>query len=383
MRFRNLLVIAVIVVLASCQGNNSVKITGKISGGEDVSMTLIKRDVSTSVVVDSIKMNASGDFQFKLPLIEPGFYMLQIAGKSPVTLLLTPGEKIVFTADANSFDRAYNVEGSVGSAQVKDIYLRLVRLKDQIDSLSNKSKELLGNQQALLGIYSTIDSLISGHKEYSISFLRNNVNSIATVFVLYQQVADDAPLFDPIDDIVYYRMVASSLRAFHPEMMLSKTVVANYQDVDQRIRTAKVNQIIANAEATLPDIALPNVKGDTIKLSSFKGKVVVLDFWSSASSNALLDNREMVEIYNEFKGKGLVVYQVSVDEDGRAWSNAIKNAGIPFYSVRDQNGPNSLAVRIYNVQKVPSNYIIGKNYDIVGKDLYGNNLRKKLKAILG
>ena len=380
---RNLLVLAVVVVLASCQGNNSVKITGAIAGGENTTMILIKRDVSTSVVVDSTKLDASGEFKFKLPVTEPGFYMLQIAGKSPVTLLLSPGERVVFNADVKSFDRVYSVEGSVGSLQVQDIYLRLVLLKDQIDSLSIRSKEFVGNQQELLGIYSTVDSLITAHKDYSISFMRKNVNSIAIVFALYQQVADDAPLFNPIDDIVYYRMVASSLRAFFPDMMLTKTVVANFQEFDQKIRNAKVSQIIANAESTLPDIELPNVNGDTIKLSSFKGKVVVLDFWSSASSNALLDNREMVDIYNEFKSKGLVVYQVSVDEDGRTWATAIKNAGIPFHAVRDQNGPSALAVRVYNVQSVPSNYIIGKNYDIVGKNLYGNDLRKKLRAILG
>ena len=382
MRIRNLLIVAVAVVLASCQGKNSVKITGTIAGGENTTVTLLKRDVSTSVVLDSAKMDASGEFKFKLPVEDPGFYMLQVAGKSPITLLLAPGERVVFSADVKSFDRSYNVEGSVGSAQVKEVYSRLVALKDQVDSLTEKSKSLAGNQGALLSVYSTIDSLVLAHKEYSISFMRSNVSSLAPVFALYQQIADDVFLFNTLDDIVYYRMVASSLKAFYPKLQITKAVIADFYDLEAKTKSYKMKQVIANAESTLPNIELPNVKGDTVRLSSFKGKVIVLDFWSSAYPNALLDNREMLNIYNEFKGKGLVVYQVSVDEDGQAWARAIKNAGIPWTAVRDQNGPNSLAVRVYNVQQVPSNYIIGKNYDIVGKNLYGDALRKKLRAIL-
>jgi len=383
MRFRNLLIAAVAIVLSSCQGNDTVKITGKIAGGENSTIMLLKREVSTSSVLDSSKINALGEFKFKIQVTDPGFYMLQVTGKSPITLLLTPGERVVFNADANTFDRAYRVEGSAGSTQVKDIYLRLIALKTQIDSLSQRSREFVGNQDFLLRLYATFDSLVLAHKEYSISFMQKNVNSLATVFALYQQVAEDAPLFNPIDDIVYYRMVASSLLSFYPNLPLTKTVIANFEEFDQNIRTEKVNQIIASAESTLPDIALPNINGDTIKLSSFKGKVIVLDFWSSAYPNALLDNRDMTNIYNEFKGKGLVVYQVSVDEDGQAWARSIRSASIPFIAVRDQNGPNSLPVRVYNVQRVPSNYIIGKDYDIAGKNLYGNDLRKKLRAILG
>lgn len=360
-----------------------MKITGSISGGENTTIMLLKRDVSSSVVVDSAEIDASGQFKFKVDVEAPSFYMLQIAKRSPVTLLLTPGEKVEFNADAKTFDRAYKVVGSTGSAQVQDIYIRLVTLKDQVDSLSELSKGLSGSQDALLSIYSKIDSLVLAHKEYSISFMQKNVNSIAPVFALYQQVAEDVFLFGTMDDIIYYRMVASSLKVFYPNLTLTRAVIADYEELNKKQKNFKVKQLIASAESSLPDIELPNINGDTVRLSSFKGKVIILDFWSAVGPNSLMDNKEMFDIYNEFKGKGLVVYQVSVDEDGKAWASAIKNAGINWVAVRSQNGPNTLAVRVYNVQKIPSNYIIGKNYDIVGKDLYGANLRKKLKAILG
>ncbi len=383
MRFRNLLIVVVALVVASCNGNHSVKISGSIAGGENTTVFLLKRDVTSSVVVDSSVIDASGKFKFKVDVESPSFYMLQLSKKSPVTLLLTPGEKLEFSANAETFDRAYTVAGSEGSVQVQDVYLRLIALKDHIDSLSSIAKNLSGNQSNLLGIYSEIDSLVLAHKEYSIEFMRKNINSIVPVFALYQQTADDVFLFGNMDDIVYYRMVASSLKAFYPNLIITKAVIADYEELNKKQKSYKVNQLIASVESSLPDIELPNINGDTVKLSSFKGKVIILDFWSAVAQNALLDNKELFDIYNEFKGKGLVVYQVSVDEDGRAWANAIRNAGINWTAVRDNNGPNGMAVRVYNVQKVPSNYIIGKNYDIVGKNLYGDKLRKKLKAILG
>lgn len=383
MKFRNLLIAAAAIFLVSCQGKNSVRITGTISGTENATVYLLKRDVSTSMVIDSCKIEESDNFKFKLASSEPGFYMLQVADKSPITLLLTPGERVSFSADIKTFDRLYKVEGSTGSTQIQDVYMHLISLKDQMDSLVAKSKTLVGDQDALLANYSTSDSLLQAHKEYSIAFMQKNVNSLAPVFALYQQISDGVFLFGTMDDILYYRMVATSLKAFYPELPITKAVLADYEDINSKQKSYKIKQIIASAQSTLPEIALPKANGDTVKLSSFKGKVIVLDFWSASYQNALMDNRELLEVYNEFKGKGLVIYQVSVDEDGNAWANAIKNAGIPWVAVRDNNGPNSLAVRVYNVQQVPSNYIIGKNYDIVGKNLYGDNLRKKLKAILG
>lgn len=382
MKFGKTLILGLAIALASCQGKNSVKISGNIEDGKNLMVYLEKHDVATSTLVDSSVIGSSGDFHFKTQLDAPGFYLLRISGKGPITLLLAPGEQVTLNAAAATFDKTYRVGGSVGSSQVEEIYSRLVVLKQKVDSLSKIAKEEVGNQAAQLKVYSTTDSLIQAHKDYSIKFIEKNINSLSTVFALYQQISDGNFLFSTIDDLTYYRMVASALKSFYPNLMITKVVLNDYDQLDSKVKRYKVNQIVANAEPTLPEIALPNMAGDTVTLSSFKGKVVVLDFWASTYPGALLDNRELLNIYNEFKGK-VVIYQVSLDTDKGALENAIKEAGIPWTVVSDFSGEGCIAAHVYNIQQLPANYIIGKKYEIVGKNLFGDDLRKKLKEILG
>jgi len=382
MKFGKILIFSLAVMLASCQGKKTVKISGTIGNGKDVMVYLEKHDVATSTMIDSTSLGSSGKFHFKVKVDDPGFYLLKISGKSPITLLLEPGERVEFKADASTFDKSYLVEGSAGSSQVKDIYDRLITLKTKIDSLTKLAKVEVTNQPALLRIYSTTDSLIQAHKEYSIAFMFKNNTSLSMVFALYQQISDGNFLFSSIDDLTYYRMVASVLKSFYPNLTITKVVFNDFDQLDSKVKRYKVNQIVASAVSTLPEIALPNMAGDTVRLSSLQGKVIILDFWSSNYSGALLDNRELLNIYNEFKGK-VVVYQVSLDVDKNALTSAIKEGGIPWTVVSDFRGDGCIAAHVYNIQQIPANYIISKKFEIVGKNLFGNDLRKKLKEVLG
>lgn len=382
MKFEKILIFGLAIALASCQGKQTVKIGGTIANGNNLVVYLEKFDISTASPMDSVVLGPTGEFHFKAKVDNPGFYLLKLSGKSPITLLLAPKEKVTVNADAATFDKSYTVEGSVGSLKVQDIYNRLITLKAKVDSLSKVAKAEGDNQPALLKIYSTTDSLIQAHKEYSIAFMQKNINSLATVFALYQQISEGTFLFSSIDDLTYYRMVASALKAFYPNLMITKVVLNDYDQLDTKVRRYKVNQMVATAQSTLPEIALPNMAGDTVRLSSFKGKVVILDFWTSTYPGALLDNRELLNIYKEFKGK-VVVYQVSLDTDKDALMSALKESGIPWTVVSDFTGEGCVAAHVYNVQQLPANYIISKKFEIVGKNLFGNDLRMKLKEIVG
>ena len=106
----------------------------------------------------------------------------------------------------------------------------------------------------------------------------------------------------------------------------------------------------------------------------------MLDFWSAANTEMLLNNRELVDIYNKYKSRNFEIFQVNVDQNKTAWLDAISNQHIQWISVMDT--PASYAIKLYNITRIPSNYLLNEKGEIIEKNLYGDNLDKKLNAVL-
>jgi len=131
-----------------------------------------------------------------------------------------------------------------------------------------------------------------------------------------------------------------------------------------------------------PDIALPAVNGDTIRLSSLKGKVVLLDFWASWCGPCRISNKHLVKIYPKYKAKGFEIFGVSLDEDKSKWENAIKKDHINWLQVNDGGGWDAHTAVKWNINAIPTSYLVDKKGKLVAMDLEGKELEKALKVLL-
>lgn len=131
------------------------------------------------------------------------------------------------------------------------------------------------------------------------------------------------------------------------------------------------------------EIALPSAAGDTIKLSSLKGKVVLLDFWASWCGPCRVANKGLVKLYDKFKKKGFEIYSVSLDEQKEAWVKAIKKDKISWLQVIDNGGWETPTASKWRVSALPTSYLIDKEGRMVAMDLEGKDLEKALKDMLG
>jgi thiol-disulfide isomerase/thioredoxin len=137
-----------------------------------------------------------------------------------------------------------------------------------------------------------------------------------------------------------------------------------------------------------PEIELKNPEGKTIKLSSLKGKMVLIDFWASWCGPCRQENPNVVEAYKKYKktkfksGKGLEIYSVSLDRDENAWVKAIEKDKLTWKShVIDKE---SLASKAYAVFSIPSGFLIDGKGKIVasGSSLRGLGLHIEIEKHL-
>jgi peroxiredoxin len=134
-----------------------------------------------------------------------------------------------------------------------------------------------------------------------------------------------------------------------------------------------------------PDFIQNDVNGVPVRLSSFKGKYVLLDFWASWCGPCRQENPNVVRTYNKYKNKNFTVLGVSLDrENGKsAWLAAIKSDGLTWTQVSDLKYWNNLAASVYGVRSIPQNFLIDPTGKIVAKDLRGDDLDNKLAELLG
>lgn len=132
-----------------------------------------------------------------------------------------------------------------------------------------------------------------------------------------------------------------------------------------------------------PEIALPSVNGDTLRLSSLKGKVVLLDFWASWCGPCRISNKGLVKLYSKYKSKGFEIFGVSLDQDMSDWKKAIAKDKITWVQVNDNGGWEAPTAVNWGINAIPTSYLIDQNGKLIAMDLAGKELEQKVKEMLG
>lgn len=294
-----------------------------------------------------------------------------------IPLLLAGGDRVE-AGSVGSVVRNYTVEGSEESDLLRLFYQAFVTGAQSLDEIAAQfARQHLTDDErkALVKEYTAEYYRI---RREQLRFIIENKSSLAAVYALYQRLPGDSYLFNGDSDVVYYRTVAEAVGERYPDSPYLAPLLAEIARMDARI--SLTSQI---SEASYPDLELQDIYGRKIRLSSLAGKVVLLDFWSAELGNSNVYNAELKETYRKYADAptSFEVYQVAIDTSKPLWITAVQEQQLPWISVSDLRGRASTALTLYNVQKLPANFLIDRQGTIVARDIYGKSLEEKLDEL--
>jgi thiol-disulfide isomerase/thioredoxin len=141
-------------------------------------------------------------------------------------------------------------------------------------------------------------------------------------------------------------------------------------------------QEVANITDPRLHIKLPDVKGDSIALSSLKGKVVLLDFWASWCMPCRAANKKLVKLYDKYKSQGFEIFSVSVDDNKKDWVKAIEKDKITWLQVNDPRNWGAQSAVNWHISVLPTTFLINKKGDVVEIDPSEKKLETVIKDLL-
>lgn len=369
--------------MASCTGDK-FHINGNITDAQDSVLYLENMSLNGPVVIDSVKLDASGSFDFAVAANDaPEFYRLRI-DRQIISLSVDSTETVSVKASYPVMSSAYEVTGSENCAKIKELALLQMQLQQQVNAIVKNP------QLGIEAVNDSIDKVILPYKE---NIKRNYIYSepmkAYAYYALFQTIvvgSAEALIFNPRnseDDVKAFAAVATSWDSFHPNAERGKNLhnIAIEGMKNIRIVRANANQTLSadkvNTEGNI-EIALTDNRGITRRLSELKGKVVLLDFHIFATDESAKRIILLRELYDKYHDRGLEIYQVSVDSDEHFWKT--KTAALPWICVRATADDDVL--QLYNVQSIPMFYLLGRDNTVQKRDLQIKDLDAEIQALL-
>jgi len=389
MKIFNICIALLMIAVAGCNRNPkveaadpdllSITVSGTIENGEDQLVTLDKMGVNAFIPMDSVRCDEEGNFKITFKSHKADFFSIKYSNNGYVTLIAKPGDKIEITGTTVSL-HPYTVEGSDDSKLVHDLSVAHKEILSMLQVISEQTNKILGDENysdKKLELNRKYDSITRSFQDYSIQFIKQNSTSLAILFALYNQYGPRLSVFELPRNMDTYQFVDSCLSDMYPDNEAVNSLHVQLLTVKEQIKHQQ-SKIILSPGMEAPDFVMLTHKGDMLSLSDLRGEYVLIQFWASWSKPSMDENIFLSESYNTFHNGSFTILQVSIDNDRGSWLKAIGNLEGEWNHVSDLNRWESSAVDLYEVERIPANFLVDPKGIIVEKDIFGDKLTQTI-----
>lgn len=363
-------IVLVLLLFTACEKKSTstaweVTVSGRVGLSGTGAITIKDWADTTSHVETVLFDETARTYSKKLTLKEPGFYRIFFFETQFVDFVL------------NKSDITINIDES-----------------GRFEVLGSPEMEIYTNVDAMRTAFQQSESVLKLNQAFSEAVAKNDEETIGRLQEEYQQlveVSDDSiasyliskspnpavidllnrNTVDKDRNFLAYEKVAEKLTGEWENYSLSR-------DFKLMVEKARLTAVGSKA----PEIALPDPGGKVIKLSSLKGKFVLVDFWAKWCGPCRRENPNLVKAYQRFGGENFEVMGVSLDRSREDWIQAIAEDGLNWLHVSDLRYFDSEAARTYNINAIPFSILVDPNGVIVAKNLRGAALHKTLERFL-
>ena len=375
-----LAIFLVLITMISCGNSPSVDIqdgnvtiSGKLDNSDGKQLILTRFAKNQPVSLDTVDFTDAGDFQLAFNVPQTDFFRLSVNQQNGAIFILSPGEHVTITGDANSMGTGLSVSGSENTEllwayykQANEFGKKNQELRQQIGALP---QDQAAEKQILIDDFNKINKQFS---DFSKNFIDENTSSPAVLSALRS--------LDIETDFDYFVLARDGLKesfAFSPY----------YKDLNKNVENYKAQKLklkMFEPGNEVPDITQDDPFGNSRSLSDLRGSVVLIDFWAAWCRPCRAENPNVVRLYNKYHEDGFDIFSVSLDKSKEKWEQAIAADGLIWKNhVSDLKYWQSAAAQLYNVSSIPITVLIDKEGNVIATKLRGASLEAKLKEIFG
>lgn len=368
----SMLVIGLALFMA-CGSNNasnavdSYEITGTVKGASNALVVLHEITTAKLIFKDSVRTDANGKFLMKGTIPNATICYITVNSDKPpgVPVVLENKQKLKVDITLGDYIQA-ELKGDKANEKMNILYKLYMGHNKEMSEFQvrvNAIDPTLASDSMKLAIDAEYKSLQDKIYKEIRAFVNAHEGTLATYFAA-TYLMQETP-------VALIEEAANKMKA---------TLPTSSYTLELENKVASIKPLDPGSVA--PDISLTSPDGKVVKLSSLRGKVVMIDFWASWCRPCRMENPAVVALYNKYKQKGFEIYGVSLDQDMGKWKAAIVADGLTWHHVSDLKGWSSTAAQLYKVNSIPFTVLLDKDGRILEKGLRSHQLEAKLQELL-
>lgn len=370
----SLVFLLLLVVAYGCKSDfptGKFTVSGTLQGAQNQKIFLehIPLDQQIPIVQDTSELK-DGKFKISGTSNEEGLYRVRFE-KNPGYLFINDQKNISLLANVNDSNLLHIQINSPATKTLYRFMLTLDSIHTRLQTEDNNRVQYLGEKNDSLAkvAVQNFNESNTWHVNYLTTFVDTTSSPVMGLFaVTYAQ------------DLDLLQGLMNKAKARWPKNV---SVAEVGKQVDAVVKAQQqVQDIGIPVGDQAPDFTLPDTQGNSVSLSSLRGKYVLVDFWASWCGPCRQENPNVVAAYAQFKGKNFTILGVSLDREKDSWLKAIKDDHLDWKQVSDLKYWSSKVVPLYKIQGIPYNVLLDPDGKIIASNLRGQQLVNKLQDVL-